>query len=55
MVLADNCTGYIDGIAVHWYDDKYVGPDVLDQTHYQSPDKFMLYTEACSGTMFTCL
>ena len=40
---------YIDGIAMHWYDDQYVGPSVLNDTHNVDPTKFMLYTEACEG------
>ncbi|KAB7502837.1 putative glucosylceramidase 4 [Armadillidium nasatum] len=38
---------YVDGIAVHWYNDLKVGPEVLDQTHEAAPGKFILYTEAC--------
>ena len=40
---------YIDGIAMHWYDDQNVGPSVLNDTHNVDPTKFMLYTEACEG------
>nr|XP_053632503.1 lysosomal acid glucosylceramidase-like [Cherax quadricarinatus] len=43
------CDQYIDGTAVHWYSDKYVSADVLDQTQALSPEKFLLYTEACQG------
>ncbi|KAB7498106.1 putative glucosylceramidase 4 [Armadillidium nasatum] len=38
---------YVDGIAVHWYDDFTFGPEPLDETHEIAPDKFILYTEAC--------
>ncbi|KAG7153639.1 lysosomal acid glucosylceramidase-like [Homarus americanus] len=38
---------YIDGIAIHWYEDKYVGPHILDKTQALAPDKFLLYSEAC--------
>jgi len=40
---------YIDGIAVHWYDDDVLPPSILNDTHYVDPTKFMLYTEACEG------
>ncbi|KAB7498108.1 hypothetical protein Anas_03319, partial [Armadillidium nasatum] len=38
---------YVDGVAVHWYNDLYFSPDVLDQTHDIAVGKFILYTEAC--------
>ncbi|KAK3097705.1 hypothetical protein FSP39_012333 [Pinctada imbricata] len=40
---------YISGIAVHWYQDKFVPATVLSITHKKFPDKFILATEACSG------
>ncbi|XP_042883603.1 lysosomal acid glucosylceramidase-like [Penaeus japonicus] len=40
---------YIDGTAVHWYSDQWVGPSVMDETHMLFPDKFLMYTEACEG------
>ncbi|XP_018013259.1 putative glucosylceramidase 3 [Hyalella azteca] len=40
---------YVDGVAVHWYSDTGVGPQVLDQAHEVDPSKFLLYTEACEG------
>ncbi|XP_037793412.1 putative glucosylceramidase 3 [Penaeus monodon] len=40
---------YIDGTAVHWYSDQWVGPSVMDETQMLFPDKFLLYTEACEG------
>ena len=42
---------YTAGIAVHWYFDKQTPPWVLDETHEALPDKFLLYTEACRGTL----
>ena len=42
---------YIDGVAMHWYDDTVVGPSVLNDTHNVDPTKFMLYTEACEGNI----
>jgi glucosylceramidase len=41
---------YVDGIAVHWYTDRWFPlPDALDTVHEEYPDKFILYTEACTG------
>lgn len=40
---------FVDGHAVHWYWDKLVNANVLDETHQKYPDKLMLVTEACSG------
>jgi glucosylceramidase len=49
-LLADpECSKYISGVAVHWYSDQYVSPDVLLQTRDLDPSKFFLYTEACNG------
>ncbi len=42
--------GYVAGIAVHWYIDDIV--DIvhsLDEVHDRHPDKFILYSEACTG------
>ena len=41
---------YVDGIAVHWYEDRHIKPEVLDETHDEFPEKYILYTEACEGT-----
>nr|XP_023021911.1 putative glucosylceramidase 3 [Leptinotarsa decemlineata] len=40
---------YIDGVAVHWYTDLLIGPDLLSGLHEKHPDKFILGTEACLG------
>jgi glucosylceramidase len=40
---------YIDGLAVHWYADRYQGPYPLDQAVEKFPGKFIINTEACSG------
>ncbi|XP_076249036.1 lysosomal acid glucosylceramidase-like [Calliopsis andreniformis] len=40
---------YIIGTAVHWYGDPITSADVLDETHYNNPDKIILMTEACTG------
>ncbi len=47
----------VDGVAVHWYMDEafwYLDealglPHALDLVHEAFPDKFILYTEACTG------
>lgn len=40
---------YIDGTAIHWYDDDNTGPEVMDELQSLFPEKFLLYTEACDG------
>ena len=41
---------YVDGVAVHWYTDRVFDlPIALDLVHDEFPDKFILYTEACTG------
>jgi len=40
---------YVDGTAVHWYDDANSYPNLMSETHDLFPDKFILYTEACEG------
>uniref|UniRef100_A0A914CGK1 Glucosylceramidase n=1 Tax=Acrobeloides nanus TaxID=290746 RepID=A0A914CGK1_9BILA len=48
-VLADpEAAKYVDGIGIHWYADGNVNTSVLDTTHTNHPNKFMLYTEACN-------
>ncbi|CAG4933580.1 unnamed protein product [Colias eurytheme] len=42
---------YIDGIAVHYYGDKIIPASVLDIATRNHPDKFILATEACEGSM----
>ncbi|XP_050667067.1 lysosomal acid glucosylceramidase-like [Leptidea sinapis] len=41
---------YIDGIAVHYYTDKFSPADILDLVTKNHPDKFILGTEACEGS-----
>lgn len=41
---------YIDGSAVHYYDDQYVSAEVLTITHFDHPDKFIFASEGCCGT-----
>ena len=41
---------FIGGVAVHWYlDREFDLPLALDQVHQEFPDKFIMYTEACTG------
>ncbi|XP_015601455.1 glucosylceramidase [Cephus cinctus] len=40
---------YTDGVAFHWYWDNLIGSSVLDATHDEFPDKFLIMTEACAG------
>lgn len=40
---------YIDGIGIHIYSDSFAPPELLDQTHFDYPDKFILMTEASLG------
>ncbi|KAB7507237.1 putative glucosylceramidase 3 [Armadillidium nasatum] len=50
-ILSDpSANHYVDGTAVHWYDDDILGPEGLDNVHNMDPSKFILYTEACTGT-----
>ncbi|XP_012528783.1 lysosomal acid glucosylceramidase isoform X2 [Monomorium pharaonis] len=38
------------GTAVHWYADNYFSPFRLNELHDTYPDKFILLTEACTGS-----
>ncbi|KAK7085975.1 hypothetical protein SK128_000066 [Halocaridina rubra] len=49
MMNDANSSLYIDGTAVHWYSDNWVGPWVMDETQSLYLDKFLLYTESCAG------
>ncbi|XP_033750563.1 lysosomal acid glucosylceramidase-like [Pecten maximus] len=42
---------FVSGIAVHWYQDFVVPANALASTHEKFPDKFILATEACLGSM----
>ncbi|XP_050449095.1 lysosomal acid glucosylceramidase-like isoform X2 [Cataglyphis hispanica] len=41
------------GIAVHWYADQIFSPDRITITHNKYPDKFLIMTEACTGSTGT--
>lgn len=50
QILEDvDANKYVDGTAVHWYEDNKTGPYVLSELNDLFPDKFLLYTEACGG------
>lgn len=41
-ILNDTATAhFVDGIAVHWYEDFLFDANVLTQTHDQHPDKLV--------------
>lgn len=40
---------YVSGIAVHWYADSLVSSSLLDRTHDEFPEKWILSTEASTG------
>lgn len=42
---------YVAGIAVHWYFDEIIPASVLTKTHDNYPEKFLIMTEACTGTL----
>lgn len=42
---------YVSGIAVHWYIDFVINPNVFDMTHNAFPDKFIFGSEACAGSI----
>ncbi|KHJ95601.1 O-Glycosyl hydrolase family 30 [Oesophagostomum dentatum] len=44
-------TKYVHGIGVHWYLNFLAPACVLTKTHNRHPDKFLLATEACTGSM----
>lgn len=42
----ENASKHVGGVAVHWYQDNLAEPEVLDDTHNEFPDKFILVTES---------
>lgn len=44
---------YVDGIAVHYYTDKFVPALVFETVTKTHPEKFILSTEACEGIHVT--
>ncbi|XP_077513151.1 lysosomal acid glucosylceramidase-like [Amblyomma americanum] len=50
VILGDpEASKYVHGVAVHWYTDRFISPQILDEVHESFPDKFILGTEACNG------
>lgn len=47
-----NASKYVDGIGVHWYLNNFIPATVLTTTHNKHPEKFILATEACAGSLF---
>ncbi|XP_017776526.1 PREDICTED: glucosylceramidase-like [Nicrophorus vespilloides] len=48
LQLLNNVTrGFIDGVGVHWYMDKYIPNSVISNFHRKYPEKFMFASEAC--------
>jgi len=39
------------GIAIHFYFDQQIGPEVLDEMKRLFPEKSLIYTEACAGVL----
>ncbi|EZA56663.1 hypothetical protein DMN91_000885 [Ooceraea biroi] len=50
MFLNPKAKKLFGGIAYHWYTDYLFSPMRLDITHRENPDKFILMTEACTGS-----
>ncbi|CAJ0579709.1 unnamed protein product, partial [Mesorhabditis spiculigera] len=52
IILADAAAAsFIDGFAVHWYDDWFIIESELAKSVAKHPEKFVLATEACTGYM----
>ncbi|CAL1536498.1 unnamed protein product [Lymnaea stagnalis] len=51
-ILSDSdASKYISGVAVHWYVDAALPSSILTDAHNAYPEKFLLSTEACEGSM----
>ncbi len=49
QILNDaNASTYVSGVGIHWYHGNDMS--VLSQTHTNHPTKFLLATEACTGS-----
>ncbi|XP_059051837.1 lysosomal acid glucosylceramidase-like [Achroia grisella] len=46
------CLKYIDGVAVHFYIDTITPPAVFNTITKNYPDKFIMATEGCKGSLF---
>merc|ERR1719495_1050525 len=49
-IMASSAAQYVAGWAVHWYTDFLGLPGTLDRVQEMYPDKFILFTEACTGS-----
>lgn len=53
QLFKNNTTrNYIDGVAIHWYWNKFVPVSVVRKIHDSYPEKIILSTEACNGDKF---
>ena len=49
VVLADEgASSYVDGVAMHWYDDFNYNASVLDTIYNRHSDKWILHTEVAN-------
>ncbi|CAD0204507.1 unnamed protein product [Chrysodeixis includens] len=44
---------YFDGVALHWYYNRYVNASTITRVMRDYPDKFVISTEACTGAQPT--
>nr|CAI5838242.1 unnamed protein product [Callosobruchus analis] len=51
MFRSKQVEDYVDGIAVHWYEEGVAPSLSLSETHQKFPEKFLLATEASIGAM----
>lgn len=51
LMSDEQCSKYIDGIAVHWYLDFIVPVKVLNEVHKSFGDKIIMNTEASQGNL----
>uniref|UniRef100_A0A8R1DZ15 Glucosylceramidase n=1 Tax=Caenorhabditis japonica TaxID=281687 RepID=A0A8R1DZ15_CAEJA len=50
LILSDPMAAqYVQGIALHWYEDFIDPATVVTETHDKWPDYFLIATEACAG------
>lgn len=50
-LAAPESIDYMDGVAVHWYGN-FFPPQILSAIQNRYPDKILLATEACEGTVY---
>lgn len=49
MFANETAKNYVDGVAVHWYWDKFLPATLLSVTHDKFPEKLIISTEASAG------